>query len=244
MTTDELKKETEENSFRYTLDKPWVCEVERKQIMAHFEKGYLASAEPREKRVVETQELKKEVKEYISHEPTEGAKDFIVYKIKVGENAFSYVVEHKNELSLSDWVKIYEGTEQECYRVVGYLDSAKPREKRIAELEQENAELRKIAEFQQSSNMNTHLENKKLKEGLAVGSTWNKYLNSMNKSLEEERDKYREMTFDMKDQLTKAKEIITVFLKYSEYDEFEQKEFDEYFDNKNKAEQFLSEVEK
>jgi hypothetical protein len=88
-------------------------------------------------------ELKKEVKEYISHKPTEGAKDFIVYKIKVGENAFFYVVEHKNELSLSDWVKMYEGTERECYQVVGYLDSAEPREKRIEELEKENIELRK-----------------------------------------------------------------------------------------------------
>lgn len=55
----------------------------------------------------------------------------------------------------------------------------------------ENAELKSIAEFQQSSNMNTHFENKRLKEGLAVGSTFNKALNSMNKALEEERDKYR-----------------------------------------------------
>lgn len=36
--------------------------------------------------------------------------------------------------------------------------------KRIAELEKENAEFRKIAVFQQSSNMNTHFENKKLKK--------------------------------------------------------------------------------
>lgn len=53
MTKEELKKEAEENSFRYTLDKPWACEVERKQIMAHFEKAYLAGAEPREKRIEE-----------------------------------------------------------------------------------------------------------------------------------------------------------------------------------------------
>ena len=53
MTKEGLEKEAEENSFRYTLDKPWVCEVERKQIMAHFEKGYLAGAEPREKRIAE-----------------------------------------------------------------------------------------------------------------------------------------------------------------------------------------------
>ncbi len=51
MTKEELEKEAEENSFRYTLDKPWACEVERKQIMAHFEKGYLAGAEPREKQI-------------------------------------------------------------------------------------------------------------------------------------------------------------------------------------------------
>ena len=81
--------------------------------------------------------LKQEVKEYISCQPTEGTKDFVVYKVKIGENAFAYVVEHKNELSSSDWIKMYEGTEQECYRVVGYLDSAEPRENRIKELESE-----------------------------------------------------------------------------------------------------------
>lgn len=56
MTKEELEKEAEENSFRYTLDKPWACEVERKQIMAHFEKGYLAGAEPREKRIAELED--------------------------------------------------------------------------------------------------------------------------------------------------------------------------------------------
>lgn len=53
---EKLREEAEENSFRYTLDKPWVCEVERKQIMTHFEKGYLAGAEPREKRITELEE--------------------------------------------------------------------------------------------------------------------------------------------------------------------------------------------
>jgi hypothetical protein len=74
--------------------------------------------------------------------------------------------------------------------------------------QKENAELRKVAEFQQSSNMNRYFENKKLKEGLAVGSTFNKALNSINKNLEEERDKYRNMVFDKDEQLTNAKEII------------------------------------
>lgn len=78
----------------------------------------------------------------------------------------------------------------------------------IKELQQENAELKSIAEFQQSSNMTTHFENEKLKEGLAVGSTWNKALNAMNKALEEERDKYRNMVFDKDKQLTEAKEVI------------------------------------
>ena len=56
MTKEELEKEAEENSFRYTLDKPWACEVERKQIMAHFGKGYFAGAEPREKRIAELEQ--------------------------------------------------------------------------------------------------------------------------------------------------------------------------------------------
>lgn len=91
------------------------------------------------------EELKQEVEEYISYRQTEGTKDFVVYKVKVGENAFSYVVEHKNELSSSDWIKMYEGTERECYRVVGYLDSTEPREKRIAELEAQIEEMKECA---------------------------------------------------------------------------------------------------
>ncbi len=65
-----FEKEAEEYSFRYTLDKPWVCEVERKQIMAHFEKGYLAGAEPREKRIAELEKenaiLKKALNLYVN----------------------------------------------------------------------------------------------------------------------------------------------------------------------------------
>lgn len=87
-----------------------------------------------------------------------------------------------------------------------------------ADLEKENAELRKVAEFQQSSNMSRYFENKKLKEGLAVGSIFNKALNSMNKSLEEDRDKYRNMVFDKIAQLDQAKEIINELLMNS-YDE-------------------------
>lgn len=91
--------------------------------------------------MIKKEQLKQEAEEYISHAPTEGAKDFVVYRVQIGKNAFAYVVEHKNELCSSDWIKMYEGTEQECYRVVGYLDSAEPREKHITELEEINKEL-------------------------------------------------------------------------------------------------------
>ncbi len=101
--------------------------------------------------------------------------------------------EYAQKLGVKDFI----ARPKEIVAYFGYLAGAEPREKRIAELEKENAELRAIAEFQQSSNMSRHFENKKLKEGLAVGSTFNKALNSMNKSLEEERDKYRNMVFDL-----------------------------------------------
>lgn len=136
----------------------------------------------------------------------------------------------------------------------------------MADLESENAELRKVAEFQQSSNMNRHFENKKLKEGLAVGSTFNKALNSMNKNLEEERDKYRNMVFELQKenaelkekyvkecedvafvvtnynkQLTKAKEIIRDFISVAiDYIDKEDKNYSYIAE----AEQFLNEVEK
>lgn len=109
---------------------------------------------------------------------------------------------------------------------------------RIQTLEKENAELKSIAEFQQSSNMSRHFENKKLKEGLAVGSTFNKALNSMNKNLEEERDKYRNMVFDKDEQLTKAKVALRNVIDY--LGQF----CSDYPDCVIEAEQFLSEVEK
>jgi hypothetical protein len=118
------------------------------------------------------------------------------------------------------------------------VEFAEPREKRIAELEQENAELRKVAEFQQSSNMSRYFENKKLKEGLAVGSTLNKGLNSLNKALEEERDKYRNMVFDKDEQLTKAKELIEDM-----YYKIPASHSDYYKDVMERARQFLKENE-
>ena len=105
---------------------------------------------------------------------------------------------YSDDDSPNDWANIAHYAEENLEKAF----------KRIEALEKENAELRKIAEFQQSSNMSRHFENKKLKESLAVGSTFNKALNSMNKNLEEERDKYRNMVFDKDEQLTNAKEII------------------------------------
>jgi hypothetical protein len=48
----------------------------------------------------------------------------------------------------------------------GYLAGAEPREKRIAELEKENAELKAIADFQTSSNMDRYFQLKRSKEQL------------------------------------------------------------------------------
>ena len=86
---------------------------------------------------------------------------------------------------------------------------------------------------------------KELKGGLAVGSTWNKGLNSMNKSLEEERDKFRNMVFDKMEQLTKAKKIIKNLLDVAKfYNHYRDKgavmDITPIYD----AEQFLKEADK
>lgn len=65
-----------------------------------------------------------------------------------------------------------------------YKQTNKEIAKDYADLRKQVEELKSIAEFQQSSNMTTHFEIKKLKEGLAVGSTLNKGLNSRNKVME------------------------------------------------------------
>lgn len=72
--------------------------------------------------------------------------------LQVGENAFAYVVEHKDELCCSDWIKMYEGTQQECYRAVGYLDGTESREKRIEELEESNKEWQRACEAKSDTN--------------------------------------------------------------------------------------------
>ena len=117
------------------------------------------------------------------------------------------------KISRENLRKSKQGSLCECYDEA-FIKGYELSKKHIAELEKENAELKKVAEFQQSSNMSRHFENKKLKEGLAVGSTFNKALNSMNKNLEEERDKYRNMVFDKDEQLTKAKVALRNIIDY------------------------------
>lgn len=94
----------------------------------------------------------------------------------------------------------------------------------VADLEKENAELRKVAEFQQSSNMSRHFENKKLIE---------------------ESDKYRNMVFDKDKQLTKAKDHIKKLLDCLKQDTNDPQTNYYVCQYMDKAEQFLnSEVEK
>lgn len=188
MTKEELEKEATEYAQKLGA-KDFIAKP--KEIVAYF--GYLAGAEPRERRIAELEE-----------------KISVLLSCKnCPENKGGYICakEYENKC-LAQKIEF------------------------IKELQQENAELKSIAEFQQSSNMSRHFENKKLKEGLALGSTFNKALNSMNKSLEEERDKYRNMVFDKDEQLTKAKEIIKNLLVYVPVDLKEYEEAKQFL-NKN-----------
>lgn len=94
---------------------------------------------------------------------------------------------------------------------------------RIAELEKENAELRNIAEFQQSSNMNRYFENKKLKdentglkEKLNMRSCQNYKHNNKSCPNDGSCVHYNKWEDYKNSQLTKAKEIIKTFLGFTE----------------------------
>lgn len=86
-------------------------------------------------------------------------------------------------------------------------------------------------------------ENEKLKETLTVGTTWNKHLNSRNKALEEESDKYRNMLFDKMEQLDRAKKIIKKLYSHI-FQGMGFMELNDYNIQKAETEQFLKEVEK
>jgi hypothetical protein len=109
--------------------------------------------------------------------------------------------------------------------VNGYITGAEPREKRIKDLE---AQLEKMKNKNEESDA-----------VLAAGSTFNKALNSMNKALEEERDKYRNMVFDKDEQLTKAKDLIENIIRVTWGEGWNYS-----LDWKVKAEQYLKDLEK
>ena len=98
----------------------------------------------------------------------------------------------------------------------------------------EEAKLRKVAEFQQSSNMDRYFEIKKLKTQLTACINVNKGLISRNQFLEEESDKYRNMVFDKMEHIDKAAELLKKWIE-PKYDREELLYL---------TEQFLKEVEK
>lgn len=116
-----FEKEAEENSFRYTLDKPWVCEVERKQIMTHFGKGYLAGAEPRERRIAELEKENTELKEQLGNKQMQSRKETsdFVWKLKTANEQKTEQLTKAKELlkkwvqaNICDSVVLYSETEQ------------------------------------------------------------------------------------------------------------------------------------
>ena len=58
---------------------------------------------------------------------------------------------------------------------------------------------------------------KELQEGLEVAETLNKSLNAMNKDLEAERDKYRNMVFDLQEQTKKLDESCNIIEELSKF---------------------------
>ena len=119
----------------------------------------------------------------------------------------------------------------------------------------ENAELRNIAEFQQSSNMNRYFENKKLKDEntrLKEKLNTRSYQNCKryNRSCPNDGScvNYSKWEIYINPELTKAKEIIKKFLEFVNNEvEFDPEHSQEHTDLWNelceKAEQFISEVE-
>ena len=112
----------------------------------------------------------------------------------------------------------FQGFYNHHYYYLGYVESAEPREKRIAELEKENAELKHtIAELRRDKdNLNTHTK------------------------AQEKLSEYRS------NQLTKAKEVINDLVHLGEFNEHTDEEYFNYQVHEvlKNAEQFISEVEK
>lgn len=75
------------------------------------------------------------------------------------EEAYQYDADHLRGARGARWY--HNVTIREAY-----LAGAEPREKRIAELEKKNAELKSIADFQTSNNMDRYFQLKRSKEKL------------------------------------------------------------------------------
>lgn len=106
--------------------------------------------------------------------------------------------------------------EEEKCELLGIIQG---KDKVIQELKKENAELRNIAEFQQSSNMNRYFENKKLKdentelkEKLNIRSCQNCKHNNKSCPNDGSCVRYSKCEDYKNQQLTKAKEIIKDYL--------------------------------
>ena len=159
----------------------------------------------------------------------------------------------------------FQGFYPRHYYCLGYLESAEPREKRIAELEKENAELqekisvllscKKCPENKGGWICVKEYENKCLSQKIV----YIKELKKENAELKAFRRDCIKLTEDnvvmakqrgeIAAQLTKAKEIIKKFLEFVNNEvEFEPEHPQEHTDLWNelceKAEQFISEVEK
>ena len=119
------------------------------------------------------------------------------------------------------------------------------------QLQKENAELKlqlQVEKDLHAEEVNLHLhaedyiksleqENAELKATLTAGSIFNKSLNADNKCLTEERDKYRNMVFDTKEQLAQT----TVWLKNLS-DAFPNSYADVVKDTLEEVRQFLKEI--
>lgn len=105
---------------------------------------------------------------------------------------------------------------------IGFIDGSEPREKRIAELERENAELKlRLKEIEESDSV-TEL----------------KFLRNASKSAERDvRNAYKNGKLESMTQLTKAKEIIELFVQWN----YGCCEIPDYKDLVKQAEQFLKE---
>ena len=99
-----------------------------------------------------------------------------MFEKEAEDKGIKYADSLKMDIKVEDGVEGYAWYQVEQAYEKGALDFAEPREKRIAELEKENAELKSIADFQQSGNMSRYFELKrqaeKLEEAIDLLKQW------------------------------------------------------------------------